>query len=70
MILAKNTQARLGPIRLESGQFAGNEEECLNRLLEVHFLGFQRMPTDQEDVYQVGLCKGSDWKFAASIVTV
>ena len=29
-ILAKNTEAHLGTIRLESGEFASNEEECLN----------------------------------------
>ena len=69
-ILAKNTEKRLRLITLKSGEFAGNEEECLNRLLEVYFPGFQRIPTDKEDVYQVGLCKRADWKFAAYIVTV
>ena len=62
----ENTEAYLGPIRIKSGEFAGNEKEGLNRLLEVHFPGFQRIPTDQEDVYQVGPRKTADWKFAAT----
>ena len=60
----------MGPIRLETGEFTGSEEECLNRLIEVHFPGFQRIPAVQEDMYQVGLCRRADWKFVASIVTV
>ena len=63
-------KARLGSIRLESGKFVGSDEEGLNRLLEVHFPGIQRIPADQVDVYQVGLYKRLDWKFAATIVTV
>ena len=57
-------------IRLKSGEFTGNEEEFRNRLLEFHFPDFQRIPTDQEDVYQVGLCNRADWKFVFSIVTL
>ena len=45
-ILKKNTEARLRPIGHESGEFACNEEECLNRSLEFHFPGFERIPTD------------------------
>ena len=63
-------EAHLGLIRLGSGELTSKEEEFLNQLLVAYFPGFRRIPTDQEDVYQEGLCRRADWKFAASIVTV